>query len=179
MTGPRTCALPEADRLAAEQAAAAEAARVAADQVAAAEAAADKAVAEQQTSASRPGLGRLTSGFGQRWGRLRAGIDLAAGTGSPVRAAAAGRVVSAGTENGYGNAVRIKHADGTGTLMPTTARCWSTPGSAWQLASRSRTRATAAGPPARTCTSKPAFVTSPSPLVVAAGTRCRRLTDAA
>lgn len=64
----------------------------------------------------RPGDGRLTSSFGRRWGRLHAGIDLAAGTGSTVRAAGAGTIASAGMENGYGNCVRIKHADGTVTV---------------------------------------------------------------
>ena len=65
---------------------------------------------------ARPGAGRLTSGYGRRWGRLHAGIDLASGIGSPVRAAADGRVESAGWEGGYGRAVRITHSDGTVTI---------------------------------------------------------------
>jgi len=65
---------------------------------------------------ARPGMGRLTSGYGRRWGRLHAGIDLASGIGSPVRAAAAGQVESAGWESGYGRAVRIAHSDGTVTV---------------------------------------------------------------
>ena len=65
---------------------------------------------------ARPGTGRLTSGYGRRWGRLHAGIDLASGIGSPVRAVAAGRVESAGWEGGYGRAVRITHSDGTVTV---------------------------------------------------------------
>ena len=113
-------AAAEAARVAAEQAAAAEAARVAAEKAAADKAAAEKAAAAKQAAPSgkyaRPGLGTLTSGYGARWGRLHAGIDLAAGTGSPVRAAAAGTVVSARVENGYGKAVRVKHADGSETL---------------------------------------------------------------
>nr|MDQ3612450.1 M23 family metallopeptidase [Actinomycetota bacterium] len=60
--------------------------------------------------------GKLTSGYGRRWGRLHAGIDLAAGSGAPIRAAAAGTVRSAGTEGGYGRSVRIVHSDGTETL---------------------------------------------------------------
>lgn len=110
-------AAAEAARVAAEQAAAAEQARLAAER-AAVEAAA-QAAAEQARAASqyaRPGVGRLTSGFGSRWGRLHRGVDLAAGTGSPVRAAAAGTVVAAGPEDGYGRAVRIRHADGSETL---------------------------------------------------------------
>ena len=40
-------------------------------------------------------------------------MDLAAGTGSPVRAVTAGVVQSAGVERGYGNCVRLLHPDGT------------------------------------------------------------------
>ena len=65
---------------------------------------------------ARPGVGRLTSGYGRRWGRLHAGIDLASGVGSPVRAAAGGRVLSSGYEGGYGRAVRISHDDGAVTV---------------------------------------------------------------
>ena len=65
---------------------------------------------------ARPGAGRLTSGYGRRWGRLHAGIDLASGIGSPIRAAAGGRVQSSGWEGGYGRAVRITHSDGTVTV---------------------------------------------------------------
>jgi murein DD-endopeptidase MepM/ murein hydrolase activator NlpD len=114
----RDRAQAEAERLAAE-AAAAEAARVEAERVAAEAAAAAAAKAAEEAARpkyARPGVGRLTSGYGNRWGRLHAGIDLAGGTGSPIRAAAAGTVVSAGWEGGYGKAVRIKHADGTVTM---------------------------------------------------------------
>jgi murein DD-endopeptidase MepM/ murein hydrolase activator NlpD len=64
----------------------------------------------------RPGTGRLTSGYGSRWGRLHAGIDLAAGVGAPISAVAAGTVASAGSEGGYGNAVRVQHDHGTVTV---------------------------------------------------------------
>ncbi len=62
---------------------------------------------------ARPGLGRLTSPYGRRWGRLHGGIDLASGIGSPIRAAAGGTVLSAGNEGAYGKAVRIRLPDGT------------------------------------------------------------------
>lgn len=65
---------------------------------------------------ARPGDGRMTSGFGRRWGRLHGGIDLAAGTGSPIRAVTHATVLSAGTEGGYGNCVRLLHGDGTVSL---------------------------------------------------------------
>ena len=54
----------------------------------------------------------VTSCFGIRWGRLHAGVDLAAPNGTPIRAAGAGTVVAAGPEEGYGNAVLIDHGDG-------------------------------------------------------------------
>jgi murein DD-endopeptidase MepM/ murein hydrolase activator NlpD len=53
-----------------------------------------------------------TSCYGQRWGRLHAGVDLAAPDGSPIRAAGAGIVVAAGPAEGYGNAVLIDHGNG-------------------------------------------------------------------
>ncbi|MEU7908705.1 M23 family metallopeptidase [Actinoplanes sp. NPDC049118] len=56
--------------------------------------------------------GSVTSCFGQRWGRLHAGVDLAAPHGTPIRAAGAGKVVSAGPAEGYGNAVLIDHGNG-------------------------------------------------------------------
>jgi murein DD-endopeptidase MepM/ murein hydrolase activator NlpD len=64
----------------------------------------------------RPGTGRVTSPFGPRWGRFHAGLDLAAGIGAPVRAVTAATVLSAGAEGGYGQLVRLRHADGTVTV---------------------------------------------------------------
>lgn len=59
-----------------------------------------------------PTQGTLTSRFGQRWGRLHAGIDIAAPTGTPIKAAATGQVISAGWSGGYGNLVLIAHGGG-------------------------------------------------------------------
>ncbi len=56
--------------------------------------------------------GAMTSCYGQRWGRLHAGVDLAAAHGTPIRAAGAGTVVRAGAAQGYGNAVLIDHGNG-------------------------------------------------------------------
>jgi len=64
----------------------------------------------------RPGSGQLTSGYGRRWGRLHAGVDLAAGIGAPIRAVTDATVLSSGTESGYGRAIRLLHSDGTVSL---------------------------------------------------------------
>jgi murein DD-endopeptidase MepM/ murein hydrolase activator NlpD len=64
-----------------------------------------------------PARGVLTSGYGWRWGRMHKGVDIAAPIGTPIMAAAPGEVVSAGwNSGGYGNLVKVKHADGSLTL---------------------------------------------------------------
>ncbi|MBW4679880.1 MAG: peptidoglycan DD-metalloendopeptidase family protein [Microcoleus vaginatus WJT46-NPBG5] len=63
-----------------------------------------------------PAQGVLTSGYGWRWGRMHAGIDIAGPIGTPIVAAASGVVAYAGwDEGGYGNLVEIKHPDGSMT----------------------------------------------------------------
>lgn len=59
---------------------------------------------------------RFTSPFGRRWGRMHAGVDLAAPVGTPIFATADGLVVAAGRESGYGNVVRIRHEFGFETV---------------------------------------------------------------
>jgi murein DD-endopeptidase MepM/ murein hydrolase activator NlpD len=55
----------------------------------------------------------VTSCFGPRWGRLHAGVDLAAPSGTPIHAAGAGTVVRAGAwADGYGISVLIDHGNG-------------------------------------------------------------------
>ncbi len=64
-----------------------------------------------------PSVGVITSGYGWRWGRMHRGIDIAGPIGTPIVAAAAGEVVSAGwSSGGYGNLVEVKHGDGSITL---------------------------------------------------------------
>jgi murein DD-endopeptidase MepM/ murein hydrolase activator NlpD len=63
-----------------------------------------------------PARGKLSSGYGWRWGRMHRGIDIAAPIGTPIFAAAAGVVAKSGwNSGGYGNMVDIQHSDGTVT----------------------------------------------------------------
>lgn len=63
-----------------------------------------------------PTNGTVTSGFGYRWGALHAGIDIANGVGTPIRAAKTGTVILAGWNGGYGNCIVIDHGGGFSTL---------------------------------------------------------------
>jgi murein DD-endopeptidase MepM/ murein hydrolase activator NlpD len=61
-----------------------------------------------------PADGVISSGFGWRWGRLHAGLDIAAPIGTPILAAATGVIDYAGwSDGGYGNMIDIRHPDGT------------------------------------------------------------------
>jgi murein DD-endopeptidase MepM/ murein hydrolase activator NlpD len=60
-----------------------------------------------------PTSGRFTTCFEMRWETMHNGVDIAAPTGTPIYAPAAGRVVRAGTATGYGLAVYIRHDDGS------------------------------------------------------------------
>lgn len=69
-----------------------------------------------------PAQGGVSSGFGPRVHpvtgehRLHAGLDIAAGSGTPIRAAAPGVVSFAGTLGGYGTTTTIDHGGGVVTL---------------------------------------------------------------
>lgn len=64
-----------------------------------------------------PLRGRKTSGFGPRGKRHHDGVDLAAPTGTPVVAAAGGKVAYSGNGmRGYGRVVVIKHKNDLSTV---------------------------------------------------------------
>lgn len=72
--------------------------------------------------AVRPTSGRLSSRFGSRRlkfekrARQHNGIDLAAPKGTPIKAAGAGRVLSADWRGAYGRVVEIDHGEGLTTI---------------------------------------------------------------
>lgn len=59
-----------------------------------------------------PTSGRISSRYGQRDGRLHAGIDISKPVGSTVKASAGGTVTRAGNAGTYGILVEIKHGNG-------------------------------------------------------------------
>jgi murein DD-endopeptidase MepM/ murein hydrolase activator NlpD len=66
-----------------------------------------------------PLRGPFESPFGERWGRLHAGIDIAVLETDQVRAAGDGVVTAVGyvaEHGGYGNVVEIRHGPGLVTL---------------------------------------------------------------
>ena len=76
----------------------------------------------------------VTSTFGPRvhpiFGNVRMhdGVDFGAQAGTPIRAVAAGTVVSAGVRGGYGNATIIDHGAGVATLYAHQSEMFVTPG---------------------------------------------------
>ena len=69
-----------------------------------------------------PVNGPVVSGFGMRWGRLHAGVDIAVPAGTPIRAADSGRVVLLGWTGGYGNYTCIAHGGSLSTCYAHQSR---------------------------------------------------------
>jgi murein DD-endopeptidase MepM/ murein hydrolase activator NlpD len=72
-----------------------------------------------------PVNGPLNSRFGPRWGTFHSGIDIGAGYGTGVSAAASGQVVLASYSGyGYGNYIIVRHGDGSETLYAHLSSIW-------------------------------------------------------
>ncbi len=69
-----------------------------------------------------PAKGRISSPFGPRWGRMHNGLDIAVSTGTPIKAAADGRVNFAGWNGGYGILVIIDHGNNVETRYAHNSR---------------------------------------------------------
>jgi septal ring factor EnvC (AmiA/AmiB activator) len=115
-----------------------EEARREAERRAAAEREAQRRAAQQQASSTSTSTARtsapsssgfawplcapVTSEYGPRWGRMHAGIDQGASTGTPIGASKAGTVIFAGWQGGYGNLTLIDHHDGVVTAYAHQSR---------------------------------------------------------
>jgi murein DD-endopeptidase MepM/ murein hydrolase activator NlpD len=74
-------------------------------------------------SLAPPLAGPIIGGFGPRGNRFHSGVDYPAAIGTPVAAAAAGRVSFAGwSAGGWGYLVTLKHSNGTRTMYAHLAR---------------------------------------------------------
>ena len=69
-----------------------------------------------------PVRGRISSPFGPRWGKMHNGLDIAVVTGTPVKAAADGKVTFAGMNGGYGILVVLDHGSGVETRYAHNSR---------------------------------------------------------
>lgn len=80
-----------------------------------------------------PFNGTITSGYGERWGRMHSGIDIDCVTGDPIRASKAGTVVSAAYDaSGYGNYIVIDHGGGFASLYAHNSQLYVSGGSVTQ-----------------------------------------------
>ena len=92
-------------------------------------------VGRQTGQMMMPVAGRVSSGFGYRrhpilgYNRMHTGLDIAAGYGTPIRAAASGVVNYSGRNGGYGNYVRIAHGGGLQTAYGHMSRIVASSGS--------------------------------------------------
>jgi murein DD-endopeptidase MepM/ murein hydrolase activator NlpD len=78
-----------------------------------------------------PAWGTITDGYGPRWGRLHAGLDIGILQSLDVRAAAAGSVVKTGWlggYSGYGQVVVVDLGNGYSTLYAHLSRIDVKPG---------------------------------------------------
>ncbi|MGH3518396.1 MAG: M23 family metallopeptidase [Haloechinothrix sp.] len=58
----------------------------------------------------------ITSTYGQRWGTIHYGLDIANNIGTPIVSVMDGRVISSGPASGFGLWVRVLHDNGIITV---------------------------------------------------------------
>jgi len=75
-----------------------------------------------------PVSGSVVSPFGMRWGRMHEGVDIAAPSGTAIRAAKAGTIVLASWYGGYGQYTCIDHGGGLSTCYAHQSRFARTSG---------------------------------------------------
>lgn len=105
-----------------------EAARVEAEQAEAERAEAERAAGWVLPTSDYTLTGRFGNS-GSRWAHTHTGLDFAARSGTPIKAAAAGKIASAGSAGAFGNRIVITHADGTQTWYCHQSRFAKTSGS--------------------------------------------------
>ena len=76
----------------------------------------------------RPVSVGIYRGFGMRWGRMHEGVDLAAPTGTAIKAADGGVVTKAGWSGAYGYRIVIDHGGNTKTLYAHCSRMYVSAG---------------------------------------------------
>ena len=81
----------------------------------------DEAIARQQWCFPLPGA-KVISNYGRRGRRSHSGVDLKTKANDEIRAAFDGEVVFSGRFAGYGNLVRIRHANGMETYYSHNAK---------------------------------------------------------
>ena len=92
-------------------------------------------VGRQSGGMTQPVPGRVTSNYGLRmhpilgYARMHRGLDFRASYGTPILAVADGVVARAGRAGGYGNQVRLSHANGLSTSYSHMSRIAIAPGS--------------------------------------------------
>jgi murein DD-endopeptidase MepM/ murein hydrolase activator NlpD len=88
-----------------------------------------------ESGLAMPAQGPITSYFGYRYHpilhftRFHAGVDIGAGWGSPIVAAADGQVAAAGWAGGYGREVQIAHGGGMTSIYGHMSEIVAQPGS--------------------------------------------------
>lgn len=69
-----------------------------------------------------PVRGKITSGYGRRWGRMHTGIDIDCRTGDTIVASKAGEVIASEYGGGYGQMIIVDHGGGYATLYAHMSR---------------------------------------------------------